>query len=635
MAGFHKPTTTQTPDALFDYWQTRLTKAEMRVLLYAVRRTFGFKKDDDDISLDQFVHGIVTREGEVLDEGCGVSRSTLLSALKKLVDKGLLIKGRRTDQRNADEATNYRLDIVDPRRPRATTGFRAVNTTQTPDELFDYWLSRLTDPELLVLLYIIRRTLGFGKRTDIISPDQFLHGIRTKAGSVLDEGCGLSNKSLYAGIAGLRGKGLITVERRIHRRKGNLASRFGLVFTGDLPYVLLEEADPRSQADMGRGEPDLDADVFYPDGAGDPTTTADDSRRKGPERARRSHEDGEGIPRRGAEDDVEGGRRLHGGGTTHTHREDGSYAHGARSVHQRGENDTSREDAAYREGGRCAHQASVSGSITQQADPRQDTDKQQTVDQQTASHYVGTSKVSRDTATRGKRNTTRSRGEAGPRVYSPAIADHIEDWSVEFHDKDHVIQNRSRIMRQWIESDLDEGRFVELMYEARRRAKKALVTKDATDGPGTYGGVKNRMPYFFTTLQDLVDNGLGAGDRYDVARDTRHGARGDMLGQAVHDDGSGQPARIEVPACPAEAPESRAWRSICAELRGELTPENYARWFMPTAALALDAERLIVGVPDAFHLQWLDRRLRCAIERAATRALAGVAVAFVVHSDGA
>ncbi len=173
MAGFHKPTTTQTPDALFDYWQTRLTKAEMRVLLYAVRRTFGFKKDDDDISLDQFVHGITTREGEILDEGCGISRSTLLSALKKLVGKGLLIKDRRTDRRNADEANNYRLDIVDPRRPRAMAGFRTVNTTQAPDELFDYWLSRLTDPELFVLLYIIRRTLGFGKRTDIISPDQW------------------------------------------------------------------------------------------------------------------------------------------------------------------------------------------------------------------------------------------------------------------------------------------------------------------------------------------------------------------------------------------------------------------------------------------------------------------------------
>lgn len=627
MAGFHKPTTTQTPDALFDYWQTRLTKAEMRVLLYAVRRTFGFKKDDDDISLDQFVHGITTREGEILDEGCGISRSTLLSALKKLVGKGLLIKDRRTDRRNADEANNYRLDIVDPRRPRAMAGFRTVNTTQVPDELFDYWLSRLTDPELFVLLYIIRRTLGFGKRTDIISPDQFLHGIRTKAGTVLDEGCGLSNKSLYAGIAGLRERGLITVERRMHHRKGNLASRFGLVFTGDVPYVLLEEVDPRLQACMGGAEHDLDADVFCPnDDVEDPTTTADHSRGKGVERARRPHEDGEGGPDGEAGDHVKGDRSLHQGGPIDTKRGVGSYSNGAWMLHQGRAHGTSREGAAYVEGEQCVHQAFVSVSTPQQTDPEQDTVKQQTDDQ-----HMGMSKVSRSTTTRDKMNTARSRAETGLRLYSPAIADRIEDWSIEFHDKDHFIQNRTQIMRKWIESGLGEGQFVELMYEARRRAKKALVTKDATDGPSTYGGVKNRMPYFFKTLQDLVDNGLGTGDPHDDgARDTDHSARDDAPGQAVHDDGSGQPARVGVPADPMEAPESRAWRSVCAELRGELSPENYARWFTSTAALALDGGRLIVGVPDAFHLQWLDRRLRGVVERAAARVLAGVAVAFVL-----
>ena len=68
MSGFTKPTTTQTPDALFDYWLTRLTGSELRVLLYAIRRTFGFGKDSDAISLNQFLRGITTQDGRVLDE---------------------------------------------------------------------------------------------------------------------------------------------------------------------------------------------------------------------------------------------------------------------------------------------------------------------------------------------------------------------------------------------------------------------------------------------------------------------------------------------------------------------------------------------------------------------------------------
>src|SRR5207248_6862149 len=134
--GFHRPTTTQTPDPVFDFWLTRLTGAEMRVLLYAVRRTYGFKKDSDNISLGQFERGITTEGAAVLDEGCGCSRKSILRAIKLLESKGLLIKTRRHDE-SRDDVSNYRLHVIDQRRPRAECGFRAVNTTQVPDEVFD------------------------------------------------------------------------------------------------------------------------------------------------------------------------------------------------------------------------------------------------------------------------------------------------------------------------------------------------------------------------------------------------------------------------------------------------------------------------------------------------------------------
>ena len=61
--------TTATPDWLFDEVAPDLAKAPLKVLLYIVRRTSGFRKSADAISLNQFQHGIVTRDGRQLDKG--------------------------------------------------------------------------------------------------------------------------------------------------------------------------------------------------------------------------------------------------------------------------------------------------------------------------------------------------------------------------------------------------------------------------------------------------------------------------------------------------------------------------------------------------------------------------------------
>ena len=80
--GFISPRYTQVPDALFDELMAYLSGAELKVLLYIIRRTFGFKKDSDTISLKQICQGITTREGDVLDKGTGLSLSTVQIALR-------------------------------------------------------------------------------------------------------------------------------------------------------------------------------------------------------------------------------------------------------------------------------------------------------------------------------------------------------------------------------------------------------------------------------------------------------------------------------------------------------------------------------------------------------------------------
>jgi hypothetical protein len=92
--GYNPVRYTPCPDEFFDQQLADMDDDELRVTLYAFRRTFGFKKTGDAISISQFLHGITTRDGRRLDRGCGLktprqvlaglakaeARRTLLSA---------------------------------------------------------------------------------------------------------------------------------------------------------------------------------------------------------------------------------------------------------------------------------------------------------------------------------------------------------------------------------------------------------------------------------------------------------------------------------------------------------------------------------------------------------------------------
>ncbi len=88
--GFATANTTQTPDEVFDRFLTELSHAELKVLLYIIRRTFGFKKDADRISLKQIAEGIITKDGKRLDRGAGLHKTNAIKALKSLEEKGLI-----------------------------------------------------------------------------------------------------------------------------------------------------------------------------------------------------------------------------------------------------------------------------------------------------------------------------------------------------------------------------------------------------------------------------------------------------------------------------------------------------------------------------------------------------------------
>jgi hypothetical protein len=119
--GYASPNYTPVPDELFDEQLPDLSGAELKVLLYIIRRTFGFKKDSDNISLSQMLHGITTRDGRRQDRGAGLSKKTLLGALRSLEDQNIIFTERRQSPEKGNEPTTYRLNVLNGRTVEETT----------------------------------------------------------------------------------------------------------------------------------------------------------------------------------------------------------------------------------------------------------------------------------------------------------------------------------------------------------------------------------------------------------------------------------------------------------------------------------------------------------------------------------
>lgn len=109
------PNSTQVPDVILDHWMAELSGSEFKVLLYVARRTYGFGKDSDRISLSQLASGIRRRDGTALDRGTGLSRTAVKDACAALIDRGLLVRvaNMSPDGREAAEST-YRLNLYAP-----------------------------------------------------------------------------------------------------------------------------------------------------------------------------------------------------------------------------------------------------------------------------------------------------------------------------------------------------------------------------------------------------------------------------------------------------------------------------------------------------------------------------------------
>jgi phage replication O-like protein O len=91
---------TETPNVFLDYWMPVLGNGEFRVLCFITRKTLGWHKEQDRISLSQ------------LATGTGLTRRSIQVAIPKLIKRGLLSK--KVEGKNGTQITNYKLHIMHP-----------------------------------------------------------------------------------------------------------------------------------------------------------------------------------------------------------------------------------------------------------------------------------------------------------------------------------------------------------------------------------------------------------------------------------------------------------------------------------------------------------------------------------------
>jgi hypothetical protein len=90
--------------------------------------------------------------------------------------------------------------------------------SQVDDWFSVYGLVLLTKAEYFVLRFIVARTVNYGKTSEIIFKSHFLEGVQA-GGEWKTAPCGVNSRDLYAAIASLEGKGIISTSRMENGKK--------------------------------------------------------------------------------------------------------------------------------------------------------------------------------------------------------------------------------------------------------------------------------------------------------------------------------------------------------------------------------------------------------------------------------
>ena len=103
-----------------------------------------------------------------------------------------------------------------------------------------------------------------------------------------------------------------------------------------------------------------------------------------------------------------------------------------------------------------------------------------------------------------KTRGTSKQGRGRPPKATEQIEAVVEQISGEFHDGDHLPSNIGQAARLWKASGLSEAAFVSRLFEARSITKQRGDIKKRASGEAGEWGMRNRMPYYFAVVRDLL-----------------------------------------------------------------------------------------------------------------------------------
>lgn len=121
------PNHTQIPNELIDKWMRELSHAQFKVMIAVCRKTIGWHKQTDSISVSQ------------ITEMTGVTKKTVIESLKQL-EKLRLITTKKEYRKTTDITINYEVSGVMSTPPKTQTGVMStppagVMSTHTKETL--------------------------------------------------------------------------------------------------------------------------------------------------------------------------------------------------------------------------------------------------------------------------------------------------------------------------------------------------------------------------------------------------------------------------------------------------------------------------------------------------------------------
>lgn len=90
--GFQPPTEnwSRLPNEIIDQLPEIRSIAELKVILYILRHTWGYGDSEKRISIEEFCTGRVRADGSRIDAGCGISANSVRSGLDAAVEHGFI-----------------------------------------------------------------------------------------------------------------------------------------------------------------------------------------------------------------------------------------------------------------------------------------------------------------------------------------------------------------------------------------------------------------------------------------------------------------------------------------------------------------------------------------------------------------